>query len=138
MRAMRLSVGTPEPKHTPTHTEGPRVAFQLRDSEQVAIEVEALDSEQNPAAATTVLSSSDESIVQVNDNGDGTALVIASPGAGGLGTATITALTTQKSTGDTLTGTFEVEVVAGDAVTVNIVPGTPEPKAETPTTPEGA
>jgi hypothetical protein len=60
MRAMRLSVGTPEPKHTPTHTEGPRVAFQLRDSEQVAIEVEALDSEQNPAAATTVLSSSDE------------------------------------------------------------------------------
>jgi hypothetical protein len=139
MRAMRLSVGTPEPKHTPTHTEGPRVAFQLRDSEQVAIEVEALDSEQNPAAATTVLSSSDEDIVQVNDNGDGTALVIASPGAGGLGAATITARVTQKSTGDTIEGTFEIEVVAGDAVTVNVVPGTPEPKAETPaTTPDGA
>jgi two-component sensor histidine kinase len=115
------------------------VAFQLRDSDQVALEVEALDSEGEPAAATTTFASSDEDIVTVRDNGDGTALAIASPGAAGLGTATVTATVTQKSSGDTLEGTFDIEVVAGDAVTVNVVAGTPEPKAETPaTTPDGA
>jgi hypothetical protein len=50
----------------------------------------------------------------------------------------VTATVTQQSSGDTLEGTFDIEVVAGDAVTVNVVAGTPEPKAETATTPEGA
>jgi hypothetical protein len=136
---MRLSVGTAEPKHQPTHTEGPRVAFQLRDDQQVELTVEALDAEDNPAAATTTFASSDESIVSLRDNGDGTAIATASPGAAGLGTATVTATVTQTSSGDTLEGTFDIEVVAGDAVTVNVVAGTPEPKAETPaTTPDGA
>lgn len=105
------------------------MAFQLRDSEQVTLTVEALDSEDNPAAASVAWSSSDESIVSVTDNGDGSALVVASPGAGGLGAATVTADVTDNSDGDIHTGTFEVEVVAGDAVTVNITAGTPEPKA---------
>jgi hypothetical protein len=114
------------------------VAFQLRDDQQVELTVEALDAEDNPAAATTTFASSDESIVSLRDNGDGTAVATASPGAAGLGTATVTATVTQTSSGDTLEGTFDIEVVAGDAVTVNVVAGTPEPKAETATTPDGA
>jgi hypothetical protein len=99
------------------------VAFQLRDDKQVELTVEALDAEDNPAAATTTFASSDESIVSLRDNGDGTAIAIASPGAAGLGTATVTATVTQQSSGDTLEGTFDIEVVAGDAVTVNVVAG---------------
>lgn len=129
IEGLRIGVGEPEPKYTPQHFGGPTVAFQLRDSEQVTLTVEALDSEGNPAAATTTWSSSDETIVAVTDNGDGSALVVASPGAGGLGSATVTADVTDTSDGDVHTGTFDVEVVAGDAVTVNIVAGTPEPKA---------
>ena len=64
------------------------MAFQLRDSQQVTLSVEALDSEGNPAAVTTTWTTSDETIASVTDNGDGTALVVASPGEGGLGTAT--------------------------------------------------
>ena len=105
------------------------MAFQLRDSEQVTLSVEALDSEGNPAAATTTWASSDDTIVAVSDNGDGTALAVASPGAAGLGTATITASVADASDGDIHDGTFDVEVVAGDVVTVNITAGTPEPKA---------
>jgi hypothetical protein len=123
-----VGVGTPEPKTVPVIHGGPTVAFQLRDSQQVTLSVEALDSEGNPAAVTTTWTTSDETIASVTDNGDGTALVVASPGEGGLGTATIKASVTDNSDGDVHEGTFEVEVVAGDAVTVNIVPGTPEDK----------
>ena len=108
------------------------MAFQLHDDEQVTLTVEALDAEGNPAAASTVFTSSDESIVSLVDNGDGTAIATASPGAGGLGAATITATVTDTSDGDEHVGTFDIEVVAGDAVTVNITAGTPEPKV-TPT-----
>ena len=108
------------------------MAFQLHDDEQVTLTTEALDAEGNPAAASTVFTTSDESIVSLVDNGDGTAIATASPGAGGLGAATITAIVTDTSDGDQHVGTFDIEVVAGDAVTVNITAGTPEPKV-TPT-----
>jgi hypothetical protein len=126
---LRAVVGTPEPKTITTFHGGPRVAFQLRDDEQVPLSVEALDDEGNPAAATTTFASSDDTIVAITDNGDGTALAVASPGAAGLGTATITASVTDNSDGDVHTGTFDIEVVAGDAATVNVTAGSPEPKA---------
>lgn len=100
------------------------MAFQLRDSQQIQLSVEALDSEDNPAAVDIAWSSSDETIAAVDQTG----LVVASPGAAGLGTATITASATDRSDGDIHTGTFDVEVVAGDAVIVNVTPGTPEDK----------
>jgi hypothetical protein len=133
LRASKISrivvgVGTPEPKTVTTHHGGPTVAFQLRDSQQVTLSVEALDAEGNPANVTTAWSSSDTSIASVTDGGDGTALVVASPEADGLGTTTIKVTVTDNSDGDVHEGTFEVEVIAGDAVTVNISAGTPEDK----------
>jgi hypothetical protein len=104
------------------------MAFQMHDFEQVTLSVEALDSEGNPADVTTAWASSDEVVASITDNGDGTALVVASPGAGGLGTTTITASVTDNSDGDVHIGTFDIEVVAGDAVVVNIAAGTPEAK----------
>lgn len=104
------------------------MSLQIRDSEQVALSVEALDSEGNEAAATVAWSSSDDSIVSITDLGLGRVLAVASPGSAGLGTATITATVTDTSDGDTHVGTLEIEVVAGDAVTVNVLAGDPEPK----------
>lgn len=104
------------------------MAFQLRDNQQVPLAVEALDSEGNPAAATSAWSSSDPSVADVDQSG----LVTASPGAAGLGTATITATVTDTSDGDQHTGSFDVEVVASDAVTVNITAGTPADKPAAP------
>src|SRR5438552_12098989 len=128
IHSIRLGVGEPEPKRVPKHVGGPIVAFQLHDSEQVTLTVEALDSEGNTAAASVAWSNSDDTIVAVTDNGDGSALVVASPGAGGLGTSTITCDVTDTSDGDVHSGTFDVEVIAGDAISVNITAGTPEPK----------
>lgn len=99
------------------------MAFQLRDSQQVELKVEALDSEGNPAAVDIAWASSDETIVAVADHGDGTATAVASPGAAGLGTATVTVTATDRSDGDVHEGTFEIEVVAGDAVVVNVTAG---------------
>ncbi len=104
------------------------MAFQLRDDQQVSLQVEALDSEGNAANVSMAWTSSDDSIVAIVDNGDGSALAVASPGAAGLGTATITVDVTDRSDGDIHTGTFDIEVVAGDAVTVNVTAGTPEAK----------
>src|SRR6476469_4378873 len=123
--SIQLVVGQPEPKHVRQVFGGPTVAFQLRDSQQVQLGVEALDSEGNPAAATTAWRSDDDTIASVDASG----LVTASPGAAGLGTTTIHADVTDTSDGDVHTGDFEIEVVAGDAVTVNITAGTPTDKA---------
>jgi hypothetical protein len=125
---VRWGAVRPKPHRGVIHMGEPIMAFQLHDSEQVSIEVEALDSEGNPADATTVITSSDEAVVGCTDNGDGTALLVASPGAAGLGTSTVTATVTNKDDGVSLTGSFDVEVIAGDAVAVNIIPGTPEAK----------
>jgi hypothetical protein len=125
---LRLGVGEPRPKRIPRHVGGPTVAFQLRDDQQVALTVEALDSEGNPANVDTSWTSSDDTIVEILDNGGGSALAVASPGAAGLGTATITVDVTDRSDGDVHTGTFDIEVVAGDAVTVNVTAGEPEAK----------
>ena len=126
MTQLFIGIGTPHPKGK--HLGGPSVAFQLHDFEQVSVTAEALDAEGNPASGSLAWASSDDTVVSVTDNGDGSALITASPGAGGLGTATVSADFTDASDGDVHTGAFEVEVIAGDAVAVNIVPGTPEPK----------
>ena len=104
------------------------MAFQIHDYEQVSLTLEALDAEGNPADVIITWASSDEAVAVVADLGEGGALVTASPGEGGLGLATVTA-TVLNEDGTTLTGTFDVEVVAGDAVTVNIIPGVVGPKA---------
>jgi hypothetical protein len=104
------------------------VSFQIHDFEQVALEAEALDAEGNEANVTFAWSSSDETVVAVQDNGDGSALAIASPGEGGLGDAVITLTVTDVETGDTHTGTFDITVVAGGAVTVNVIAGEVTPK----------
>jgi hypothetical protein len=126
LTSIRLGIGLAAPKGS--RKDGPRVAFQLHDWEQVPLSAQALDAEGNPAAVNYAWSSSDETVVAVTDNGDGTALAVASPAEGGLGSATVSVDVTDQSDGDVISGTFEIEVIAGDAVAVNITAGTPEAK----------
>jgi hypothetical protein len=126
--SLRLGIGRPEPKIVPVAHGGQVVAFQLHDFEQVDLFAEALDLEGNPAGASYEWSSSDEGIVAIRDDGNGKATAIASPGAGGLGDAAVDVLV-RDSNGNTFTGRWEVEVIPGDVVAVNIVPGTPAAKA---------
>ena len=114
------------------------MAFQLRDDQQVTLSVEALDAEGNSAGVTTrwtesgAVDDAGNPVIALTDNGDGSALVVASPSSGGLGFAMVTASVTDISDGDVHAATFEIEVVAGDAVTFNVVAGAPEPKETAP------
>lgn len=74
-----------------------------------------------PADATVVYTVDDPTIIDLTDNGDGTAVVSAT---GTLGAATVHMEAT--SAGVTLTGDALVTVVAGLAERVNIVFGEPE------------
>lgn len=109
------------------------MAFQIHDFEQVTIKADQpLDSEGNPVDGAFAFASSDESVIGVTDNGDGSALCVASPGEGGLGTADVTATFTNAGDQTTIEGSVEFEVIAGDAVAVNISVGTPEAKPVAP------
>jgi hypothetical protein len=130
---IQVSVGTPRAKPDPLRYGGPIVAFQLRDTEQVPLSIEALTAEGNPAAITTSWTTSDDVLASVTPTGDNEALVVASPtDAPGLGPVVITAESTDTSDGSIHSSTFEIDVVAGDAVVFNVVAGTPEEKPAAP------
>lgn len=103
----------------------------LRTGQRVLLTARAQDAEGNPATFTGLSwASSDPAVVEVTDNGDGTAWAT-DPAGAGLGTATVTA-TAQDDIGETLTGVLDIEVVAADAAVFNIEAGTPEPRPEAP------
>jgi len=104
------------------HQEG-QVAFQLGDNQQVDLTVQESDTAGNPVVVDEVsFASSDEAIVTLVDNGDGTAVATA---VGPLGTATVTAT----DANDNLTGTLDIEIVTEAATAMLIQPGTPSEKA---------
>ena len=100
------------------------MALTLGDNQKVLLSVTAIDEEGNVASNPTnlVFSSSDESVVTVADNGDGSAVANAE---GPLGTVTITVDDTDPETPFT-PGSLDIEVVATEAVGLNISAGTPE------------
>lgn len=102
-----------------------RMAFMLQSGQQVELTASYQDRHGNPAEVESqTWSSSDETVLTVTDNGDGTATAAA---AGSLGTAQIQ-LSADARFGDevnTITGILDVEVVASEAVTAVITPGEP-------------
>lgn len=95
--------------------------LQITDSQEIVFgPPTVLDRAGNPTTLQNpVLSSSDPSVLIVTDNGDGSGVATTT---GTLGTATVS-LDADADLGDgvrPVQGTLEVEVKAGDAVTVNI------------------
>lgn len=96
----------------------------LQADKQVALSVEYTDEVGNPvgapADATATFTVDDPTIINLTDNGDGTATAAA---VGALGTATVHVATTVDGT--EVTGDLAIVVVAGLAERVNVVAGEP-------------
>lgn len=107
------------------------MAFILKDGQKVPLALVITDSEGNPVTADgdPTWASSDFGLVTITpDSGDATKAVASTVAGPGLGTATITAAV-DADLGEgvvEVTGTLDIEVVAGDAAIVNIEAGTPE------------
>ena len=102
----------------------------LTDSQQVTLSATFVDRAGNtvpaPDAGTLAWSSSDEAVVTVTDNGDGTALAVTT---GTLGSVLITL--TDDLDGDTVPeflGSIAIDVVTGAVTGIVITPGAPTEK----------
>jgi hypothetical protein len=102
------------------------MALMLADDQQVDVAFKAIDSRGNPARidGEARWASSDESVLEVFPNDDNSATALA---VGPLGTAQVQ-VKIDADLGDgvrELVGILDVEVVAGEAVALELVPGTP-------------
>lgn len=100
----------------------------IKDTQKVSLELKITDAKGNPAKVDGVpeWSSTDSTIVTITPSTDGMTGVAAAVGP--LGTASINVLA-DADLGQgvkTIQGTLDIEVIAGDAVTIQLVPGTPE------------
>jgi hypothetical protein len=102
----------------------------LQADKKVALSVEYTDEVGNPvsapAGATAVYTVDDPTIINLTDNGDGTAEAAAT---GTLGTANVhldATFTDDDGVSHTVTGDLQLVVVAGLAERVNITAGAPE------------
>lgn len=107
-----------------SHTGKVDVIMDLMADQQVPLSVGFTDEVGNPvstpAGTSTVFTVDDPTIINLTDNGDGTATAAA---VGPLGTANVHAEVTWE--GQTLTGDLALVVVAGLAERVTIVAGEP-------------
>lgn len=96
----------------------------LMADQQVALTVGYTDEVGNPVPApeevTATFTVDDPTLINLTDNGDGTAVAAA---VGPLGTATVHVSTTLN--GQELTGDLAIVVVAGLAERINIIAGEP-------------
>lgn len=104
------------------------MGFILKDGQKVGLTLELTDADGNVVTGQgdPVWESSDPALVAISPNG-AAATASTTPGPG-TGTATVTARV-DADLGEgvkEVTGTLDIEVVAGDASVVNIVAGTPE------------
>ena len=113
--------------HGPSGISTPRkvdLIMDLQADKQVALSVEWTDEVGNPVAtpdsATSVYTVDDPSVINLTDNGDGTAVAAAT---GVLGTANVHGEFTVDGT--TVTGDLQIVVVAGLAERATIVAGEP-------------
>jgi hypothetical protein len=102
--------------------------FLLKDNQKAKVSFTALSAAGNPAAVEDAkLQCSDESVLTVVDNLDGTFDVVTT-GKLGVAQLSVTADALIGEGVETLVGMADVEVVAGKAVKVEVVLGAPEDK----------
>lgn len=104
-----------------------KMAFMLADTQEVEARIRAVDARGNDARLDGIpqWSSSNEEILLVDADADGMGALIAAVGP--LGTAQVQVRVDADLGEGTreLTGILDVEVVAGEAVAIEIVPGQP-------------
>lgn len=100
------------------------MAFILQDGQEVDLAANYLDRHGNPATVETQQwSSSDDTIIEVTDNGDGTATAAAVA----IGTGQVQLLADARYGEDVseIRAVLDIEVVAAEAVNATITPGEP-------------
>lgn len=136
-RRLRLRVGVPTdtteqdrvvkgpPYHQPRASEGAVIAVDLQADKKVTLTGEWTDEVGNPVGApddaTYAYTVDDPNVINLTDNGDGTAVAAA---VGTPGTANVHG--EAMGGGATLTGDLQIIVVAGLAERFNITAGEPE------------
>lgn len=97
----------------------------LQADKQVDLSVQAEDEVGNPATfdGTYAYTVDDASIINLTDNGDGTAVAAAT---GALGVATVTATATRSDGSLAGQGVLAFQVIAGDVASFEVVAGAPE------------
>jgi hypothetical protein len=115
----------PRPGTTPTTPRKVDLTMDLKADNRVPLSVEWTDEVGNPVDtpddATATYAVDDPNVINLTDNGDGTATAAAT---GLLGTANVHGEFT--AAGTTVTGDLQIVVVAGLAERANIVAGAPE------------
>jgi hypothetical protein len=101
--------------------------YQLREDQQVQASFSVTDSQGNPALidGTPEVVSSDESILTAILENDGVTVTIVPTGVLGSAQVQISADADLGAGVETISGVFDVEVVAGKAVSISLNPGTP-------------
>ena len=102
----------------------------LKDTEKVSISIGIVDVKGNPAPVDGLpaWTSSNEAVLALVVASDGMSAV--STAVGSLGTSQV-GVSADADLGSGVTpivGTLDIDVVASEAVAVNLVPGTPEPQ----------
>jgi hypothetical protein len=111
----------------PYHASTGRIdaTMDLMADKKVPLSIEWTDEVGNPvetpAGATVAYTVDDPTLINLTDNGDGSAIAAA---VGALGTANVHV--EANLDGDMLTGDLQIVVVAGLAERINVVAGTPE------------
>lgn len=102
--------------------------LQLQDDQHCPLAIQALDHANNPVTlppGAVSWTSSNPSVAVVTPSADGMSANVAA--AGPLGTAQV-GVSVDLGGGNALTGSLDVVVVAGQAATIQVVPGTPVAK----------
>ena len=106
------------------------MAVTLTNTQEVPVTVDFLDATGQPAPVTSVsVSTTGTGILQPialpAETGPVTTLAFTAVAAGPAGAETVT-ITATNADGAQISGSLEVDVTTGPAVTVTLVPGTPE------------
>lgn len=108
---------------------GTNVSFQIQDDQKFTVKIETDDAAGNPTqkgfdATTVVFSTSDNTVLTVQSAADNLSADVVPTGK--LGTAQVAVKATLN--GADVTGSLDVEVVAGNAATINLKPDNVQPK----------
>jgi hypothetical protein len=127
---IRLKVSNLQKREYPMSTGGgTNVSFQIQDDLKFTVTIETDDAAGNPTqkgfdSSTVVFSTSDDTVLTVQSAADNLSADVVPTGK--LGTAQVSVKATLN--GSDVTGSLDVEVVAGNAATIHLKPDNIQPK----------
>lgn len=106
------------------------MAYLLRNDQMLPVSIQPVDAWGNPAKIDGIpaWSVSDVGLANVASAGDGLSAVVTTVGPLGVVQVQVSADADLGAGVRTITGTLDIQIESGEAVSLSIVPGTPEPR----------